>query len=217
MTAAGRARGRPRGVQPRFFETPARFRAFLQSHHGSSRELLVGFYKKGSGKPSLTWPESVDEALCVGWIDGVRRSLDEESYVIRFTPRRAKSIWSSVNVARMRSLLRAGRVQPAGRKAFEERDRDKSGVYAYEQRKTARFHRALEKQFRADAGAWRFFEAQPPWYRRTVTWWVTSAKKEETRKRRLGILIDCSSRRESIRELRRPAKNRSKPRRGQAR
>jgi uncharacterized protein YdeI (YjbR/CyaY-like superfamily) len=218
MTAAARPGRGPRRGEPVFFETPARFRAFLEDHHGSERELLVGFYKRSSGKPSLTWPESVDEALCFGWIDGVRRSLDAESYVIRFTPRRAKSIWSSVNVARMRALLRAGRVQPPGRKAFEERDRKRSGIYAYEQRKTARLSPALEREFRANTGAWRFFQTLPPWYRRTTTWWVTSAKKEETRKRRLGILIACSARRESIRELRRrPAENRSKSGRGATR
>src|SRR5215469_10084236 len=134
MTAAGRARGKPRGVQPRFFETPARFRAFLQSHHGSSRELLVGFYKKGSGKPSMTWPESVDEALCYGWIDGVRKSLDECSYVIRFTPRKPRSIWSSVNIKRAQLLMERGLMQPAGLRAYEARKENKSGIYSYEQR-----------------------------------------------------------------------------------
>ena len=211
MTAAGQPGRRLRGVQPRFFEAPALFRDFLEAHHASSREIFVGFYKRSSGKPSLTWPESVDEALCYGWIDGVRRSLGAESYVIRFSPRRAKSIWSAVNVARMRALLRAGRVQPPGRRAFEERDRKRSKIYAYEQRKTARFDKASEKQFRANAGAWRFFQAQAPWYQRTTTWWVISAKKEETQKRRLGTLIACSSRQELIPGLLRPAKNQSKP------
>ena len=217
MTAAGQPGGRPRGVEPVFFETPASFRAFLERHHASAREVFVGFYKRSSGKPSLTWPESVDEALCVGWIDGVRRSLGAESYVIRFTPRRTRSIWSAVNVARMRVLLRAGRVRPQGRKAFEERDRKRSGIYAYEQRKTARLDKASERRFRADSGAWQFFQAQPPWYKRTVTWWVISAKKDETRKRRLGVLIASSSRQETIRELRRPAGDGSKRRRAAAR
>ncbi len=197
-------------MKPLFFETPAQFRRWLEAHHGTSRELLVGLHKKGSGKPSLTWPESVDEALCFGWIDGVRRTLDENSYVIRFTPRKARSVWSAVNIAKMEALLRAGRVRPAGREAFEARDEERSKIYSYEQRKTAVFDEASEKQFRADAAAWKFFQAQPPWYRRTATWWVISVQKDETRLKRLRTLIACSARGEPIRELRRPGKSSSK-------
>ncbi len=197
-------------MKPRFFQTPAQLRSWLETHHAESRELIIGFHKKGSGKPSITWSESVDEALCFGWIDGVRRSLDETSYVIRFTPRQTRSTWSAVNIAKMEGLLREGRARPAGREAFEARDEERSKIYSYEQRKTAAFDKASEKQFRADAAAWKFFQAQPPWYRRTATWWVISAKKEETRQKRLRTLIDRSARGEPIRELRRPGKSPSK-------
>src|SRR6266540_6941417 len=122
-------------MKPRFFATPAHLRKWFDKNHGTEKELLVGFHKKSSGRPSVTWPESVDEALCVGWIDGIRRSLGEESYTIRFTPRRARSIWSAVNIARAKALEREGRMKPAGRKAFEAREEYRSGIYSYEQRR----------------------------------------------------------------------------------
>lgn len=180
-------------VKPKFFATPALFRAWLAKHHLTAAELLVGFHKKDSGKASMTWPESVDEALCHGWIDGVRRSLDETSYTIRFTPRRPRSIWSSINIARMKILLEQGLVTPAGRAAFERRSDDKSSIYAYEQRKAATLTPAEEKQFRANRKAWAFFSAQAPSYQRVMIYHIVSAKKEETKQKRLTALIEISA------------------------
>src|SRR5262245_15218086 len=177
-------------MEPVFFPTPDEFRKWFETNHSAVTELWVGFYKKGSGRPSITWPESVDEALCVGWIDGVRKSIDSESYKIRFTPRRASSIWSAVNMRRMAELLAAGRVLPAGLKAFETRSEAKTGIYSYEQRKSAQFDAAAEKLFRSHKRAWKYFQAQAPWYRQTTTWWVVSAKRAETREKRLAFLIE---------------------------
>jgi len=176
-----------------FFPEPARFGAWLEKHHAGARELWVGFHKKGTDRTSLTWPESVDEALCFGWIDGVRRSFDGESYVIRFSPRKATSTWSAINIRRMGELVAAGRVRPPGLEAFAKRSEARSGTYSYEQRANAKLTAALEKRFRADREAWTFYQAQPPWYRRTCTWWIVSAKKEETRLRRLMSLIESSA------------------------
>ena len=181
-------------AEPTFFAEPSEFRAWLENHHETERELLVGFYKKGSGRPSITWPESVDEALCFGWIDGVRKSLGEDSYTIRFTPRKPGSTWSAVNVARVEELSRLGRMRPAGLEAFEKRSEAKTGTYSYEQKEAAELEKAEEKQFRADKAAWEFFQSQPAWYRRTAIWRVVSAKKEETRKKRLAKLIEESAR-----------------------
>jgi uncharacterized protein YdeI (YjbR/CyaY-like superfamily) len=194
----------PEPPEPTFFPTPAEFRAWLEAHHDQEQELLVGFYKKGSGKPSITWPESVDEALCFGWIDGVRRSRDEESYTIRFTPRQARSTWSTVNIQRVKELTAQGRMQPAGLKAFAARTDDNSAIYAYEQRHTATLDPAEEAQFRANAPAWTFFEAQPPGYRRHALYWVVSGKKAETRQKRLATLIEDSAQGRTIRHLTRP-------------
>jgi uncharacterized protein YdeI (YjbR/CyaY-like superfamily) len=179
-------------MAPVFFETPDEFRAWFSEHHDTATELLVGFYKKGSGRPSITWPESVDEALCFGWIDGIRRGLDGESYTIRFTPRGARSNWSAVNIRRTKELMELGRMQPAGLRAFEARADERSAVYAYEQRHNATLGPEFERLFRADKQAWAYFEAQPPSYRRTVIWWVISAKREETRRNRLARLITDS-------------------------
>jgi uncharacterized protein YdeI (YjbR/CyaY-like superfamily) len=190
---------------PTFFATPARFRAWLEKNHASAQELLVGFYKKDSGKASITWPESVDEALCFGWIDGVRRRIDEDSYSIRFTPRRATSIWSAVNVKRVQELIARGAMRPAGLKTFEERSDKRSGIYSYEQKDAAKLSAADERQFRANIKAWEFFQKQPPWYRRTAVYLITSAKKEETRKRRLAALIVDSEQGRSIGPLTRSA------------
>ena len=181
------------GVTPAFFATPAELRAWFEAHHQDERELLVGFYKKGSGKPSITWPESVDEALCFGWIDGVRRSLGEDAYTIRFTPRQRRSFWSVVNIRRAGELIAEGRMRPAGLAAFEARTGERSGVYSFEQKDEPAFDAAQAQRFQADAKAWAFFQAQPPWYRRTATWWVVSAKKEETRAKRLATLIEDSA------------------------
>src|SRR3954451_10588727 len=141
-------------VQPRFFATPAEFRAWLAEHHETETELLVGFHKKGSGRPSITWPESVDEALCFGWIDGVRRRIDDEAYSIRFTPRKAHSMWSAINIKRVAELIEDGLMRPAGLAAFERRSEERSGIYSYEQRKAARFDADQEREFRANEAAW---------------------------------------------------------------
>ena len=176
----------------RFFATPGDFRKWLKTHHGSAGELWVGFYKKDSGRPSITWPESVDEALCVGWIDGLRKTIDAESYKIRFTPRKKTSNWSAVNIGRVKELTKLGRMRSAGLKAFELRKEEKSGIYAYENRKSAVLGKAEEKQFRAWPKAWDFFQLQPAGYRKLMTWWVISAKKGETRQKRLEKLIAAS-------------------------
>jgi uncharacterized protein YdeI (YjbR/CyaY-like superfamily) len=176
-------------MTPTFFPTPQAFRRWLERHHETESVLLVGFYKKGSGRPSITWPESVDEALCFGWIDGVRKSLDAESYTIRFTPRKAGSTWSVVNLRKARELIASGRMQPAGLRAFEGRDPKKSGTYSFEQRAAARLSPEMEAEFRANPAAWSFFQAQPPGYRRIAFWWIVSAKQEPTRMRRLRTLI----------------------------
>ena len=183
------ARHHAKAMEPTFFETPADFRAWLEEHHESETELLVGFYKRGTGKPSITWPESVDQALCFGWIDGVRRSLGEEAYTIRFTPRKPRSNWSAVNVQRMRELIDEGLVHPAGMAAFERRSDDRTAIYAYEQRKNAQLPAEYEERLRANSAAAEFFDGQPPWYRRTAAHWVTSAEREATRERRLEQLI----------------------------
>jgi uncharacterized protein YdeI (YjbR/CyaY-like superfamily) len=184
-----------------FFPTPSDFRTWLEAHHDNLRELLVGFHKKDSGKPSITWPESVEAALCFGWIDGVRKSINETSYTIRFTPRKPTSTWSSININLVRDLTKKGLMHPAGLKAFALRSVRKSGIYSYEQRKSARFTRAQEKQFRRSKPAWDFFRSQAPWYQRVCTWWVISAKKEETKRKRLSELISHSHRRRKIPRL----------------
>ncbi|MBA2431209.1 MAG: YdeI/OmpD-associated family protein [Chthoniobacterales bacterium] len=195
-------------MDPEFFATPGEFRRWLAANHGTASELWVGFWKKGTGRASITWPESVDEALCFGWIDGVRKRLDAESYVIRFSPRKAGSIWSTVNIARVAELTKQGRMEAAGDAAFARRKEAKSGVYAYEQRQTAKLNPEAERQFRAHPKAWKYFEAQPPWYRRTATWWVISAKREETRQKRLTVLIEDAKAGRTLRQLTRP-RNRS--------
>jgi uncharacterized protein YdeI (YjbR/CyaY-like superfamily) len=183
-------------ARPKFFATPAAFRRWLGRHHASETALIVGFYKKGSGRPSMTWPEAVDQALCFGWIDGVRRSIDAESYTNRFTPRRPRSNWSDVNVKRVQELMAAGLMQPAGLEAFNRRDhasdREYNSNYAYG-RDSAALTGEYERRLKANRKAWRFYQAQPPSYRRVAAWWVISAKKEETRMRRLQQLIDDSA------------------------
>jgi uncharacterized protein YdeI (YjbR/CyaY-like superfamily) len=190
-------------VEPRFFATPDELRAWFDENHASERELLVGFHKVASGRPSITWPQSVDEALCVGWIDGVRRGLDDESYTIRFTPRKPRSTWSAVNVARVEALTREGRMRPAGLAAFAARSDDRTAIYSYEQGRAARLDPAYEQELRANEQAWAHFQARPPWYRRQATHWVMSAKQEATRRRRLARLIDDSAAGRDIGPLRR--------------
>ena len=187
---------------PTFFETPEQFRAWLEAHHGSASELLVGFYKKGSGRPSITWPESVDEALCFGWIDGVRRGIDEESYSIRFTPRKPTSNWSSVNIGRVAELEAQGRMRPAGRAAFKRRSPARSGIYSYEQRKEAALDAEQQREFESEnPEAWAYFKDQPPGYRRTAIHWVVRAKRPETRAKRLATLIEDSAAGRRLRHL----------------
>ncbi|MGN6758668.1 MAG: YdeI/OmpD-associated family protein [Thermomicrobiales bacterium] len=194
-------------MSPTFFATPAEFRAWFEEYHERAQELLVGFYKKGSGRPSITWPEAVDEALCFGWIDGVRRSLDDASYVIRFTPRKPRSTWSAVNIKRVEELTAQGRMRPAGLAAFAKRAEDRSSIYAYEQRENAQFAAADEEHFRANRAAWEFFQVQPAWYRRTAIWWVISAKRGETKQKRLATLIADSAQGRTIAQLTRPARS----------
>jgi uncharacterized protein YdeI (YjbR/CyaY-like superfamily) len=174
--------------KPTFFATPADFRRWLERNHAKAVELWVGFHKKASGRPSITWPESVDEALCFGWIDGVRYRIDETSYRIRFTPRKPRSTWSNVNVKRVAALKKLGRMSPAGLAAFAKADPKRSGIYAYE-RNNARLGAAHEKKLKANKTAWDFLRSQPPWYQRLAAWFVVSAKKEETRASRLDTLI----------------------------
>jgi uncharacterized protein YdeI (YjbR/CyaY-like superfamily) len=176
-------------MKPTFFRSPSDLRKWLGAHHATAKELLVGFYKKGSGKPSITWPESVDEALCVGWIDGIRRRVDDVSYTIRFTPRRSGSIWSAINIKRVEALTEEGRMGPAGLKAFEGRQENRSGIYSYEQRSDTLVE-PYAAALKRNKAAWKFFQAQPPSYRKATNWWVVSAKKEETRLRRLATLIE---------------------------
>ncbi len=176
-----------------FFSVPADFRTWLQLNHATANELWVGFYRKHTGKPSMTWPESVDEALCVGWIDGIRKSIDAESYMIRFTPRRRGSIWSAVNIRRVTVLTNEKRMLPAGLAAFAERRENKSGIYSYEQR-SEQLPEPYATRLRKNKQAWEFFAAQPPSYRKAIGWWVVSAKQEETRRKRLEKLIAESAR-----------------------
>jgi uncharacterized protein YdeI (YjbR/CyaY-like superfamily) len=177
-----------------FFKDPAGFRKWLKKNHAAADELWVGFYKKGSGKASITWPESVDVALCFGWIDGIRKTLDGLSYAIRFTPRRPRSTWSTINVRRVRQLTERGLMHPAGLKAFKASVEKKSGVYSYEQKlREPELEKKYIDAFRKNIQAWEFFQTQPPWYRKKATWWIMSAKKEETRVGRLAKLIEYSA------------------------
>jgi uncharacterized protein YdeI (YjbR/CyaY-like superfamily) len=187
-------------VKPTFFPTPSEFRKWLAKNHATASELLVGYYKKDSAKVSITWPESVDEALCFGWIDGVRKRIDALSYTIRFTPRRLGSIWSSLNIKRAKALIEQGRFHPAGLKAFEVRKENKSGIYSYEQRK-AELVQPYDRLLRKNESAWLFFQAQPPYYRKVVSWWIVSARKEETRLQRLGVLAAYSAQQQRLPEL----------------
>jgi uncharacterized protein YdeI (YjbR/CyaY-like superfamily) len=201
------------GVAPvreriRFFKSAAGFREWLASHHAVAQELWVGYYKKATGRPSLTWPESVDQALCFGWIDGIRRSIDGASYTIRFTPRRPRSTWSAVNIKRVEELERRGLMQTAGRRVYEARREDQSRTYGYEQR-PPQLPDALARLLRRNNAAWAFFQTQPPSYRKVASWWVISAKKEETRLRRLRQLIADSAQGRPIRPLTRSPRRRT--------
>jgi uncharacterized protein YdeI (YjbR/CyaY-like superfamily) len=176
-------------MKPTFFATVTELRDWFEENHTTASELLVGFYKRGSGKPTITWQELVDEELCFGWIDGVRRGIDNVSYSNRITPRTPRSTWSAINIARAKELIRLGRMRPAGLKAFDRRTDERSAIYSYEQRKAARLDPDAERAFRANKKAWAFFQAQAPSYQRAAIWWVISAKREETRQKRLATLI----------------------------
>jgi uncharacterized protein YdeI (YjbR/CyaY-like superfamily) len=192
-----------------FFETSADLRAWFDANHERATELLLGFHKVASGRPSVTWPEAVDEALCVGWIDGIRRRIDDSSYSIRFTPRRKRGIWSAVNIARVSELLAAGRMRPAGERAFAARDEARSAIYSYEQPPAA-LAPDEDATFRASGPAWAWFSAQAPSYQRTATYWVVSARKPETRARRLETLIADSAAGRTIKSLTRPTPKQSR-------
>jgi len=184
-------------MRPRFFRTQAALRAWLEKNHDKLSELWIGFYNKESGKGGITYKQALDEALCFGWIDGVRRNIDEVSYEQRFTPRQAKSYWSAVNINHVKRLQEAGKMTPAGLAAFESRDEAAAARYSFEQKNVA-FDAELEKTFRKNKKAWAFFEAQPPGYRRIATWFVMGAKREDTRAKRLERLIEVSGRGERL-------------------
>lgn len=188
-------------TKPTFFPTPADWRKWLAANHDKESELLVGYYKKDTGKPSITWPESVDQALCFGWIDGIRKSIDEESYTIRFTPRKASSIWSAYNTKRFGELSEQGLVHPAGQAAFDKRKPEKSGIYSFEQGDKIELDEVYLKQLKANAKAYEFFEAQAPSYQRTVRHWIMSAKRPETQQKRLETLIEDSANERRIKQF----------------
>jgi uncharacterized protein YdeI (YjbR/CyaY-like superfamily) len=180
-----------------YFKSPSEFRRWLEKNHGTMRELWVGYYKKSSGQPSMTWPESVDEALCFGWIDGIRKSLDDLRYTIRFTPRKRGSVWSAANIKRAEDLRDRGLMEQRGIAAFNARKENKSGIYSYEQR-SDKLNAPYDERLRQNKTAWNFFYAQPPSYRKAVSWWVVSAKQEATRLKRLEKLMKESARRKRL-------------------
>jgi uncharacterized protein YdeI (YjbR/CyaY-like superfamily) len=187
--------------EPLFLATPAELRDWLDEHHETADDVIVGAWKKSTGKPSLTWPEIVEEALCVGWIDSIRRSLPGDGWAIRLTPRRKRSIWSAVNVAKVAELRAAGRMRPAGEAAFAARQADRTAIYSFEQPGEPTLTAEQEGRFRADEGAWAWFSAKPPSFRKQALYWVISAKKPETRERRLATLIADSAAGRPIRSM----------------
>ncbi len=199
-----------RATGTRYFASAAEFGRWLEKRHAAKTELWVGFHKKHTARPSLTWPESVDEALCHGWIDGIRKRVDEARYTIRFTPRKPGSIWSAINIRRAEQLIADGKMRPRGLDAFRARREDRARVYSYEQG-GPKLSAGQERRLRANAKAWKFFRSRSDAYRRTASWWVVSAKREETRDKRLEVLIACSEREEPIPALpRAPEKRRPK-------
>jgi uncharacterized protein YdeI (YjbR/CyaY-like superfamily) len=184
-------------MTPHFFATPSEFRNWLIKHHNKASELLVGFYKVDSGIPSMTWSQSVDQALCFGWIDGVRRSIDETSYCIRFTPRRPTSIWSDVNIKKIAELTNAGLMTPQGEKAFALRKDHKSRIYSHE-KEASELRADLEKQFKKNKNAWKYFVAQAPSYKKVMIHWIMGAKQEKTRQTRLEKTITASEQQKRV-------------------
>lgn len=191
--------------KPVFFVTQEDFRKWLENNHDKQEELWVGYYKVGTGKPSINWPQSVNQALCFGWIDGLRRSIDKESYKIRFTPRRPKSIWSAVNIDRVKELKEQGLMHPPGLTAFAKREEEKSRIYSHE-RKHAKLPKEWEEKIRENKKAWKFYKEQAPSYRKAATHWIISAKQETTRLKRLNQLISDSENGLKVKPLRRPGK-----------
>jgi uncharacterized protein YdeI (YjbR/CyaY-like superfamily) len=190
-------------MTPTFFASQSELRAWFIDNHEKATELLVGFYRVGAGKPSITWSESVDEAICFGWIDGVRRSIDETSYMIRFTPRKPKSIWSAVNIQKVENLSRLGLMAPAGMAAFAKREESKSKVYSFEQ-DSVQLDPVTEATFRQNERAWNWFSTQAPSYQKAAIWWVMGAKQEATKQKRLVELMRDSESRVRVKQFRRP-------------
>src|SRR6266542_1696068 len=187
-------------TKPTFFANQSELRKWFEKNHDKEQELWVGYYKTVSGKPGITWPQSVDEALCFGWIDGVRKSIDENSYVIRFTHRQPKSIWSAINIKKVEELTKFGLMHPAGIEAFNKRKEEKSRIYSFEQ-ENIQLDKKYEKQFKQNKKAWQFFQSQPPSYQKPAMWWVMSAKQETTRQKKLDELIKDSEARQRISRL----------------
>lgn len=184
-------------MTPTFFATAALFRKWLQKNHTSETALLVGFYKVDSGKPSMTWSQSVDQALCFGWIDGIRKSIDKESYTIRFTPRKTNSIWSAINIKKIETLTGAGLMTAAGQKAFSARTEGRSKIYSHE-KEPVKLTSGYEKQFRKNKIAWVFFQQQAPSYKKIMIYWIMNAKQEKTRLSRLERTINQSAERKKV-------------------
>jgi uncharacterized protein YdeI (YjbR/CyaY-like superfamily) len=203
---ASETSARTQSMKPHFFATADEFRAWLGEHHATATEVLLGFYKTKTGRQSMTWTESVREALCFGWIDGIRRSLGDDSHTIRFTPRKPGSIWSSLNVRHAEELIREGRMTPTGLAAYGARKPERTGIYSFEQRRSAPFDPEHEKRFRAEPTTWEFFQSQPPSYLRAAMHWVVSAKRDETRARRLAKLIEDSAAGRRLAQLTSPGK-----------
>lgn len=198
-------------MKPTYFATPAELRAWFEKHHETAAELHLGYFKKSSGKPSVTWPESVDQALCFGWIDGVRKGLDDARYMIRFTPRKPTSIWSAVNTRRVKELEAAGLMRPAGLRAFALRDEKRTAIYAYE-REVASLPPDYTERLKSNRAAFEFYQEQPLGYRRISAYWVTTAKQEATRDRRFGLLLEHCARGRRIPQLLSPAAKKRLPR-----
>ena len=192
--------------EPIYFESPAAFRDWLEEHHERETELWVGMWKKATGKQGMSWSQAVDEALCFGWIDGIVKSVDGERHRQRFTPRKPTSNWSAINIAKVATLRAEGRMHPAGEAAFARRRADRSGVYSFEQCDEPRLEPEQQAQLEANGAAWAYFQSKPPSYRKTAIWWVISAKKPETRARRLATLIADSAAGRTIKPLTPPAK-----------
>lgn len=184
-------------MEAKFFKNKQTFRSWLLDNYNKCQELWVGYYKKGTGKPSISYPESVDEALCFGWIDGLKKSIDDERYMQRFTPRKSKSNWSDVNTKRMETLIKEGLAHPNGIKVFESRDKTKPSEYSFEQ-ENIELKEAYLKQLQAHPIAWEYFQSTPKSYQKPAIWWIISAKTNETREKRLQILLECSEKGEKV-------------------